>query len=86
MASLDSLFSEWGTTVLISVGVALAAPVLLTVAGAVLRPVAKGFIKGGLCIADAMQGVIAEGSEQLSDLVAEVKAERAAAANVTEGY
>jgi len=85
MASLASLFSEWGTTVLIGVGVALAAPALLTVAGAVMRPIVKGFIKGGLCIADTVQEVIAEGSEQLSDVVAEVRAEQAAAANVTEG-
>ena len=83
--SLNNLFSGWGATVLISAGLTLAAPALLTVAGAVIRPMAKGLIKGGLSIADAVQGVMAESSEQLNDLVAEVQAERAAA-NVTEGY
>jgi len=78
MASLDDLFSGWGTTVLIGVGVALAAPALLPVVGAVVRPVAKGLIKGGLALADTLQEVVAESGEQLSDLVAEVKAERAA--------
>lgn len=80
MASLDDLFSGWGTTVLIGVGVALAAPALIPAVGAVIRPVAKGLIKGGLYIADSLQEIVAEGGEQLSDLIAEVQAERAAAA------
>ncbi len=85
MASLDDLFSGWGTTVLIGVGVALAAPTLIPAVGAVIRPVAKGLIKGGLYIADSLQEIVAEGGEQLSDLIAEVQAERtaAAAASVT---
>ncbi len=79
MALLDDLFSGWGTTVLIGVGVALAAPALLPVIGTVVRPVAKGLIKGGLYLADTLQEVVAESGEQLSDLIAEVKAERTAA-------
>jgi hypothetical protein len=80
MALFDDAFSGWGTTVLIGVGVAIAAPVLFPTVGAVIRPVTKGLIKGGLYIADSLKEIVAEGSEQLSDLVAEVKAERAAAA------
>lgn len=80
MALLDEVFGNLGTTLLIGVGAALVAPVLLPAAGSVLRPVAKGLIKGGLYLVDAAQEVIAEGSEQLSDLVAEVQAERTAAA------
>ena len=80
MALIDDLFSGWGTTVLIGVGVALAAPALLPAVGTVIRPVAKGLIKGGLYIADSLQEMIAEGGEQFSDLIAEVKAERSAAA------
>ncbi|HXG18527.1 MAG TPA: DUF5132 domain-containing protein [Methylomirabilota bacterium] len=83
MAALDDLFSGWGTTVLIGLGVALAAPTLLPTVGAIIRPVAKGLIKGGLYIADSLQELVAEGSEQISDLVAEVKAERAATTNVS---
>lgn len=64
---------------LVGIGVAVAAPILLPAVGAVIRPVAKGLIKGGLYIADSLQEVIAEGSEQLSDLIAEVQAERTAA-------
>jgi len=77
MALLDDVFSSWGTTVLIGVGVALAAPTLLPVVGAVVRPVVKGVIKGSLYIADSLQEIVAESGEQLSDLIAEVKAERA---------
>ena len=80
MALLDDVFGNLGTAVLIGVGAALVAPVLLPVAGTMLRPVAKGLIKGGLYLADAAQEIIAEGSEQFSDLVAEIQAERAAAA------
>lgn len=80
MALLDEVFGNLGTTLLIGVSAALVAPVLLPAAGSVLRPVAKGLIKGGLYLVDAAQEVIAEGSEQLSDLVAEVQAERTAAA------
>lgn len=80
MALLDDVFGNLGTTLLIGVGAALVAPVLLPAAGAVLRPVAKGLLKGGLYLVDAAQEIIAEGSEQLSDLVAEVQAERTAAA------
>lgn len=80
MALLDEVFGNLGTTLLIGVGAALVAPVLLPAAGSVLRPVAKSLIKGGLYLVDAAQEVIAEGSEQLSDLVAEVQAERTAAA------
>jgi hypothetical protein len=75
MAFLDEVFSGWGTTVLIGVGVALAAPTLLPAVGAVVRPVAKGVIKGGLFVADSLQGLVAEGAEQLSDLVAEARTE-----------
>lgn len=80
MALLDDLFSGWGTTVLIGAGVALAAPALIPAVGAVIRPVAKGLSKGGLYLADTLQEVVAESGEQLSDLVTEVKAERAATA------
>jgi hypothetical protein len=83
MALLDDVFSGWGTTVLIGVGVALAAPVLLPAAGAVVRPVAKGLIKGGLFVVDSMKELLAEGQEQLSDLVAEARSEYDAGAAAT---
>lgn len=75
MALLDEVFSGWSTTVLVGVGVALAAPVLLPAAGAIVRPLAKGLIKGGLFVADSLRELVAEGGEQISDLVAEARAE-----------
>ena len=75
MALLDDVFSEWGTTVLVGLGMALAAPVLLSAAGAVIRPVAKELIKGSFFVADSVQELLAEGQEQLSDLVTEAQAE-----------
>jgi hypothetical protein len=82
MALLDDVFSGWGATVLIGVGVAIAAPVLLPAVGAVIRPVAKGLIKGGLLLADSLQELVAEGQEQLSDLVAEARAEYTTTASI----
>jgi Protein of unknown function (DUF5132) len=81
MALFEETFSGWGTTLLIGAGVALAVPILFPAAGVALRPVAKTLIEGGMALVDALQEAVAEGSEQFGDLVAEVKAERAAAAN-----
>jgi ethanolamine transporter EutH len=75
MALFDDLLSGWGSTVLIGVGVAIAAPVLLPVVGAVVRPVVKNLVKGGLFVADSLKELAADGAEQVSDLVAEAKAE-----------
>jgi len=75
MAFLDDVFNGWGTTTLVGLGVVVAAPLLLPTVGALVRPVAKGLIKSGLFIMDSVQEVVAEGSEQLSDLVTEARAE-----------
>jgi hypothetical protein len=80
MALLDDVFSGWGGSILIGVGVALAAPILLPAVAAVVRPAAKGLIKGGLFVADSLKELVAEGGEQLSDLVAEARAEYRASA------
>ena len=53
----------------------MAALLLLPTVGAVIRPVAKTLIKSGLYLVDSVQEIVAEGSEQLSDLVAEARAE-----------
>ena len=47
------------------------------------RPLAKGLIKGYLAVADRMKEVMAEAGEQLSDLVAEARAEYTAGAAVS---
>lgn len=78
MALLDNVFNGWGATALVGLGVVVAAPLLFPAAGAVIRPVAKGLIKGGLFVVDSLQEIVAEGSEQLSDLVAAAGAEYSA--------
>ena len=62
----------------------VAAPLLLPAVGAVVRPVAKGLIKSGLFVIESVQEVVAEGSEYLSDFVAEARAEHSASAARTK--
>jgi hypothetical protein len=75
MALLNNGLGGWGETLLLGAGVAIAAPIVLPVVEAVVRPVAKLAIKGGLFAADTVREFITEGGEQVSDLVAEARAE-----------
>lgn len=87
MAILDNGFKGAVPSILVVLGVALAAPIVLPAVAAVSRPLAKTLIKGYLVLSDMAKEFAAETGEQISDLVAEVKAERetAAAAEVTAG-
>jgi hypothetical protein len=49
----------------------------LPAVAAVSRPLAKSLIRGYLVLADTVKEFAAEAGEQVSDLVAEVKAEQA---------
>jgi hypothetical protein len=49
--------------------------VILPSVGFVARPLAKGVVKAGLAVKDMVVSVAAEAGEQISDLVAEAKAE-----------
>jgi hypothetical protein len=81
MALFDDLFKGGLPSILVGVGVALVAPVLLPVAAAGARPLAKALIKGGLVVVETVREVVAEAGEQVSDLIAEVQQERASAAS-----
>ncbi|WP_447973949.1 DUF5132 domain-containing protein [Nitrospira sp. Kam-Ns4a] len=59
----------------IGAAVAMVAPSIVPGIASALRPLAKEVIKGGLIVYNAVSGLIAETSEQFSDLVAEAKAE-----------
>lgn len=83
MGLLDSATKGWGGGVLIGLGAALAAPVILPAAAAVVRPLAKGLILGYLAATDKLKEVVAETREQMNDLVAETKAEYSDGAAVT---
>ncbi len=73
----DGLKGSTGS-VLVILGVALAAPIVLPAVASVSRPLAKTLIRGYLALADTVKEFAAEAQEQVSDLVAEVKAERTA--------
>jgi hypothetical protein len=65
--------------ILIGIGAAVAAPVVIPALAAVGRPLAKGAVKGLLLVTDQVTELFAEVGEQWSDLVAEARAERAGA-------
>jgi hypothetical protein len=80
MDFLKNAFKGSLTNILIVAGVAMVAPVVLPVVVSMARPVVKGLIKGGMALADKAQEFVAETGEQISDLMAEVRVERAAGA------
>jgi hypothetical protein len=75
MARYDDVLNFSWPSVVTAVGVAMLAPVILPAGGYVVRPLAKGVIKAGLTIKDMTVGFVAETGEQISDMVAEAKAE-----------
>jgi Protein of unknown function (DUF5132) len=75
---LRDLFKGSLTNILVVAGVAMLAPVILPVVVSMARPIVKGVIKGGMALADKAQELVAETGEQISDIMAEAKAERAA--------
>ena len=82
MALLDDVFGDVfkavGPPLLVGVGAALLAPILLPAVAAGMRPLAKTAVKGYLALTDKVKEMAAESGEQLSDLVAEARAEREA--------
>ncbi|MFZ5453476.1 MAG: DUF5132 domain-containing protein [Thermodesulfobacteriota bacterium] len=80
MALLDDGLKGAVPSILVVLGVALAAPIVLPAVAAVSRPLAKTLIKGYLALADTVKEYAAEAGEQISDLMAECQAERSAAA------
>jgi hypothetical protein len=68
---------SWMSNVLIGVGVALVAPIIVPALAGGLRPLAKTVVKGGMMAYNKGMEIIAEANEQVSDLVAEVRSELA---------
>ena len=83
MGLIDGATKGWGGGLLIGVGAALAAPVVVPAAAAMVRPMAKGIIWGFLAATDKLKEVVAETREQMNDRVAETKAEYTDGATVT---
>jgi hypothetical protein len=59
----------------VGAGVILLAPVVLPVVGAVLKPLAKAVIKGGIMAYEGAKVSVAETKETIEDLAAEAKTE-----------
>jgi hypothetical protein len=78
MATFDEGFKGAIPSILVVMGVALAAPIVLPAVAAVSRPLAKTLIKGYLALADTVKEYAAEAGENISDLLAECKAEHVA--------
>lgn len=76
MAIQDNGLKGAVPSILVVLGVALAAPIVLPAVAAVSRPLAKTLIRGYLTLSDMAKEFAAEAGEQISDLVSEVKAER----------
>jgi exonuclease VII small subunit len=64
----------------IGVGVAVAAPIVLPILASIVKPLTKAVIKEGLVLYRTGKETVAEAKEAVEDLVAEARAEIAAAA------
>ncbi len=84
MGTFDEGLKGAVPSMLVVVGVALAAPLVLPAVAAVSRPLAKTLIKGYLALADTFKEYAAEAGENISDLLAECKAEHAAGLEAVE--
>jgi hypothetical protein len=88
MALLEGISESLGgslvSNLLIGAAVIVLAPVVVPAVLAGMRPVAKTLVKGGVMAYDKTREMVAEVGEQMSDLVAEARAELTAPAAVTE--
>jgi hypothetical protein len=74
MAILDNGF-KLGTGLAIGVGAIILAPVVIPAVAAIVKPLLKAGIKGGLVLYDKSIVAIAEAKEVIEDLAAEARAE-----------
>lgn len=75
MALLEDVLNGWSGSTFIGLGAIVALPLFLPLVRAVVRPVAKLAIQGGLVVAEMLQEFTAQGGEQASDLVVEAQVE-----------
>jgi len=68
---------ELGTGIAVGIGAALLAPIVIPALTGILRPVAKGAIKGVLVLFEKGKEIAAETKEMVEDLAAEAQDELA---------
>jgi len=83
VALLEEVLNGWGTPTLFGAGALIAAPLLLPIVGAVIRPVAKMLVQGGLWVMDVVQELASESGDQFNDLIVEARAEYHAGREMT---
>jgi hypothetical protein len=66
-----------GTGLLIGAAAVLAAPIVIPMVTAAMRPLARAAIRGGLIAYERGKVIVAEAQEDFEDLMAEAKAEMA---------
>jgi hypothetical protein len=70
MAFFEDIFEGWGSGGLLGIGMVVAAPTIIPLAGALVRPIARGLGEGFLVITDAIRGAVGvagEGMRQVSE-------------------
>lgn len=77
MGLVDDLRKNAALGLLIGVGAAVLAPVVLPILASIARPLAKATIKSGLMLYEKGKETLAEAGEMVEDLVAEARAEMA---------
>ena len=74
MAIIDDL-TKGPVPALVGLGVIMAAPTVIPALVGGLRPLAKVLVRGGITLYDTAKEGLAEAGEQISDLIAETRAE-----------
>jgi hypothetical protein len=75
MALWDDLVGSWTGNIVLGAAALLVAPLVLPAVLAGVRPLAKLGIQGGVWVYETTTAMVAEIGEQMSDLVAEARAE-----------
>lgn len=75
MALLEDGLIKVGTGVAVGIGAIILAPVIFPIVGAVVKPLLRAGIKGGIVLYQKASEMVAEAAETIEDLVEEAKAE-----------
>jgi hypothetical protein len=75
MGILDGMKGNLATGLGIGIGASILAPAVVPLVGAVVRPLAKAVIKGGIIMYEKGKEMMAEVTEVTEDLAAEARAE-----------
>jgi hypothetical protein len=75
----DVTFGSVASSTLLGLGLLVAAPLVLPVVGAVVRPVVRLAVQGGVVAYDAAAALVATAGEELTQMVTDVRATATAA-------